>query len=298
MLILLSLSFSVTPVTAAEVEDDEELPFDLIFQEQPSGQGDLSRALSDEPKNKAEAKGDDLDNEVDLDAILEDDIDDEPKAKVAKPEKTKLKKIKKVVEEAAEEAQTEEEKSIAKKSKAKKAAPKTAKKKKSEAKEPDVEQEQVMVTNIDDPIMRKDMPEQAGSIDAVQGQEQEQEQELSKLETQAPTISHQTLNFFASLVGCRNGDFVEKNIMRHLLGPEYLTHNIVGDEEGFCQVVLQTPDNRHLQCLFSRDALREITSGYFIDGIKGYAAGKSDIMSINVEMTWSRLKLDNCGFTF
>lgn len=114
---------------------------------------------------------------------------------------------------------------------------------------------------------------------------------------QTQKITDPTLAFFVALSACRAGDYQEKNIMTKIVGPAMLKHAINGpDHNGDCEALLQTPDNRILECLFTNSELQKVADQHFMTGVLNATIDDPDTESQKSDMIWTQMKTDSCQF--
>lgn len=105
-----------------------------------------------------------------------------------------------------------------------------------------------------------------------------------------------SLVFFTSLAKCQPGSYSERNYLAESVGPEFLDQTIYGLDQGYCNVMLTTPDDRIMQCSFYPEDLKALEDQHFLVGIITMTSNTPSKESVAADMLWSQLKNDNCSF--
>ncbi len=113
----------------------------------------------------------------------------------------------------------------------------------------------------------------------------------------ASISANPTADFFIALSQCNGGQYQELNILNHTAGAQWLNQQIIGiDDQGYCQVLLATPDGRTLHCYFDPYDIAPLADQHFLTGMI-MAETKADAKeALYSEKQWSKLKDQNCGF--
>jgi hypothetical protein len=116
--------------------------------------------------------------------------------------------------------------------------------------------------------------------------------------TQNATVSaNPTADFFIALSQCQGGEYQELNLLKESAGNQWLNQQIIGvDDQGYCQVLLQTPDGRYLHCYFDPYDIAPLADQHFLTGMIMAETKRDAKEALYAEGQWSKIKDQNCGF--
>lgn len=122
-------------------------------------------------------------------------------------------------------------------------------------------------------------------------------QTMSKSVSPMPQSDNPTADFFIGLSQCQGGVYKELNLLNDSVGSQWLDQQIIGlDDQGYCQVILSTPDGRSLHCYFDPYDIAPLGDQHFLTGMIMAETNKQSKEAIYAEKQWSAIKDTNCGF--
>jgi hypothetical protein len=105
-----------------------------------------------------------------------------------------------------------------------------------------------------------------------------------------------TVVFFKAVQSCTPGNYQQKNILSTNEDDAWLNHQIAGmDEQGYCHVILGTPDTRRMDCYFDPYDLADLGTPRFLSGMQSLERDPSSKAGVAAEHEWSQLRDQNCG---